>query len=184
MYKELLLERVMPYKSLGYKILNDGTELFGNDKQIAPQAWLHQIFPPLKNNEISIIEDQLEQTLPNSLLDFYQQMNGFRVFVIQFSVSGLRKNFSSSIESTWQPTSIEIKNLYERPSKAKEEYIFIGFYSKNGNLVYINTKNENVSICTVNNADPIKTWKNLSEFFVEELESIFSIHGAKYFLPK
>lgn len=181
MYKELVLEKVLPYKIFGYKILEDGTELFGLDKSIAPQAWLHQIFPPLSKREINQMEEILETILPDSLINFYNEMNGFRVFVTQFSFEGLRKNFSRSIESSWQPFSIETPNKQERISNAKNEDIFIGFYSKDGRNVYMNSKNETVSTCARYDANPIKTWDNLYQFLVEELTELFSIYGSKYF---
>jgi hypothetical protein len=180
MYKKFFLKNAEPYKKLGYKILNDGTELFGNDKDIAPQAWLHQIYPPLTNIEIIRIEELIGQNLPDSLINFYNEMNGCSVFVRQLTINGLRKNISGSIESSWQPFSIETLNKYERPINAKKEYIFIGFYSSSGNIVYIDSNNEKVTICGVENADPIAIYENLFHFLLEEFTAIFTLNESKY----
>jgi hypothetical protein len=169
-----------PYKNLGYKTLTDGTELFGNDQNIAPQAWLQQIYPPLTKTEIAEIEDLVRNILPISLVNFYGEMNGFSVFIRKISIYGLRKDFSSKIESSWQPFSIETENLQERPKNAKKEYIFIGSFSESGNSVYMDTKNEKVSVCGNDNADPIITYENLFHFILEELTDIFSINDRKY----
>jgi len=174
MYKEFLLEKVVPYKKMGFKILQDGTELYSNDKAIAPQAWLHQLFASLTDNEIFQIENILGKRLPNSMIDFYKEMNGFRLFVRKISIDGLRKNISRNIEAAWQPFSIETVNIKERPKNAINDIIFIGSLSENGNLIYLNSRKENVSICTVDNAEPIKTWKNLKFFFEDEINRIFT----------
>jgi|SRR5450432_906357 hypothetical protein len=180
MYKNFLLKKAEPFKKLGYKIMNDGTELFGNDKDIAPQAWLHQIYPPLTSIEIIRVEELIGQNLPNSLVNFYNEMNGCSVFVRQLTIAGLRKNFSGSIESSWQPFSLETKNKHERPKNAKKEYIFIGSYSASGNIVYMDSNTEKVSICAVENADPIATYENLFHFLLEELTAIFTLNESKY----
>ena len=180
MYKEFLLKKCLPYKALGKKILNDGTELFGNDKNIAPQAWLHQIYPPLNKDEINSIEIMIGLVLPNSLADFYYEMNGFSIFIRRLSIDGLRKDFSISVEASWQPFSIETVNKKERPLNAKKEDVFIGFYSENGNLLYINSKDERVFSCTVDDAIPLKTWNNFKDFFVDEVTNFFSKYDLKY----
>lgn len=181
MYKDFILNKALPYKNLGHKILSDGTELFGNDKQIAPQAWLHQIYPPLTDVEIEEMEKMIGNELPDSIRNFYKEMNGFSVFVKKLTIDGLRKNFSRSIEASWQPFSIETVNKKERPKNAKEEYIFIGSYSETGNLIYIDAKNGKLSICKVNNANPIITYENLFNFLLEELSDIFEKYNSKYF---
>ncbi|HET6990518.1 MAG TPA: Imm27 family immunity protein [Bacteroidia bacterium] len=180
MYKDFILKKVLPYKNLGHKILSDGTELFGNDKQIAPQAWLHQIYPPLADVDIEDIEKMIGNKLPNSIKNFYKEMNGFSVFIGKLTVDGLRKNFSRNIEASWQPFSIETINKKERPKNAKDEFIFIGSYSETGNIIYIDTKNENISICKVNNANPIITYENLFNFLLEEISDIFTKNNLKY----
>lgn len=181
MYRNLLLKECIQYKSLGHKILNGGTELFGNDTKIAPQAWLHQIYSPLKNDEIKILEQLVEIEFPNSLVDFYYEMNGFSIFSRKFSINGLRKDFSRNIESAWQPFSIETKNIKERPFNAKKEDIFIGFYSENGNVVFMDAKTEKISICTSNDATSLRSWNNLYEFLNDDVTNFFLKNALKYF---
>jgi hypothetical protein len=181
MYKDFIINKALPYKNLGHNILSDGTELFGNDKEIAPQAWLHQIYPLLADVDIEEIEKMIGNKLPDSIRNFYKEMNGFSVFVRKLTFAGLRKNFSRNIEASWQPFSIETKNNKERPKNAKDEFIFIGSYSETSNIIYIDTKNDNISICKVNNAIPIITYENLYNFILEEVSDIFTKYNSKYF---
>lgn len=181
MYKKLLLERILPYKALGYRLLEDGTELFGNDKSIAPQAWLHQIYPALDDTDISKIEFAIQSKLPTSLKDFYQEMNGFSLFVIKMSISGLRNDNLQGIESVWQPNSINTPNNDERPYNALYEDIFFAFFAESGNKAYINLKSEKVSICNRNDATALTTYRNLYKFFEKEVTNLFALFNKKYF---
>ena len=180
MYRRFLFQECIQYKNLGYRILNDGAELFGNDTKIAPQAWLHQIYPPLNNDDINNLEQLVEIAFPNSLVDFYHEMNGFSIFSKKFSINGLRKNFSRNIEAAWQPFSIETKNIKEKPFNAKKEDIFIGFYSESGNVAYMDSKTEKISICASNNATSLRLWNNLYEFLNDEITNLFSKNALYY----
>lgn len=179
-YKNILLRKVEPYAALGYTKLESGSELFGLDKSIATEAWLHALYFPLSETEIKQIENILGKKLPHDLYEFYKELNGFDVFLSELTIYGFRKDFIRNVESAWQPFSIETINNKERPLNAPEDIIFIGSYSDDGTLVYINLKNSRVSTCDRDDATPKHTWNTLKEFLLNELDIIFEKYRKKY----
>ncbi|MGE4245705.1 MAG: SMI1/KNR4 family protein [Parvibaculaceae bacterium] len=134
-YRKLrrLLER---WNDRGVRNLPGGTILIAHSPEIAPEAYLHSLYPPLDEERIDLIEQEIQKPLPTSLRRFYGRHNG--VFLFQdTSIYGLRtsyqrSNFDAMLE---QPFDIVALNTYSRPGWGNPETIFLG--SRNDVTEYV-----------------------------------------------
>jgi hypothetical protein len=168
---------------LGHKTLADGTQLFGRAPHIAPEAWLHALFPPISDYEIDQIETAVGSSIPGVFRDFLTLANGFSIFSDSLSIYGYRSNYERTPDSVWQPFSIITPNTVERPIDASESHLFIGGYPcGTGYLLYIDERDQKVSRCSRSSARPLQQWSSFPEMVVKEssrLATFFDELGRK-----
>lgn len=155
------------------KVLADGTRLFGHVPEIAPQAWLHCIYPTLNNEEIMMIEKEIGIRIPEAYKDFLLNCsNGLSIFLDTLNLYGFRKIYSRSIEQAWQPYSIFLPNTQERPKDARLNHLFIGGYNWDGSLLYIDTVTLKVHRSSGDCIEPLNTWNNFELMLLSEATRI------------
>lgn len=125
-YRKLrrLLDR---WSDKGVRNLPGGTTLIAHSPEIAPEAYLHSLYPPLDDEQIDVIERELQKPLPASLRRFYGRHNG--VFLFQdTSIYGLRTSYRRSDFDAMleQPFDVVALNTYSRPRCGGQETIFLG----------------------------------------------------------
>ncbi len=155
--------------NLGYRTLPDGTQLFGRVPHVAPQAWLHALFPPISDREIDQIEGEMGAYVPDVFRDFLNLANGFRIFSGSLSIYGQRSNYERTIDSVWQPFCIVTPNTIERLPDAADWHFFIGGYScDNGYHLYMDRRDGKVYLCSRKSVKPLHRWNSFPELVVEE----------------
>lgn len=170
------------YDKIGKKILPDGTILIGMAPHIASEAWLHSFYPPLTDQSIAVIENQLSVKLPDCYTTFLKQTNGLNIFNTTLSFYGLRKNYKRSLEDSWQPFDILTPNLIERPVGLSTDFLVIGSYDWDGSIVVLNLKSERVFLSKCDVFTPFYEWNNFSEMIemeIERLSNIFDNNGKQ-----
>lgn len=167
--------------SFGIRQLNDGTRLFGRATHVAPEAWLHLIFPPLIEAEVEILEQTLRRQIPKPYRTFLTKFgNGINIFSGSLSLDGMRKSNDRTGDGNWQPFAIETPNLYERPRDAESRHFFIGGFEEDGSLLYL--ENDKVIRCDRASVKPLNEWGSLSEMIgseVKRLSELFDEYGRK-----
>lgn len=148
-------------KPLGYRALEDGTQLFGHVPYVAPDAWLHIIFRPLLAHELQEIEGELGRPLPDEYARFLKHTNGLSLFSGALSFDGFRTDYTRRGD-VWQPFSLRIPNLLERPRAAPGSAFFIGGYSYDGSLLFIDEADGVVRRCDRDFAVLLNEWSDLS----------------------
>jgi hypothetical protein len=104
-----------------------GTRLICSTPHVAPDAWLHVLFPPLANGKIEIIERGLEWDLPKDFKDFLLRANGLMLFSYHISVWGQRETMARTGEDAWQPHDLVAHNFTtERPVGSPNNIGFFG----------------------------------------------------------
>ncbi|WBA43985.1 SMI1/KNR4 family protein [Hymenobacter canadensis] len=101
-------------KSFGHRVLSNGTELVGHVPHVAPEAWLHQLFAPLKDAELTAWEQALGGALPPVLRTFYTHHNGLNLFSTSLAIHGLRHSYERTGDAAWQPFHVDDLNRYRR----------------------------------------------------------------------
>lgn len=181
-YLGRVIQLIKPFASLGERVLNNGTQLIGSATHIAPEAWLHIVYPPLTLSDVLHLESTVGKTIPPVFCNFLQNCNGLYLFSGRLSIDGLRKSFSRSGDDAWQPFSIFTPNIEERPKHSKPSFFFIGGYGSDGSLLYIDDSDLRVYRCTSKSAKPLSSWPSFEVMLESEalrLRELFDTHGRQ-----
>ncbi len=167
---------------LGVRKLPDGTILIGHVPQVAPEAYLHNVFPGLDRKGLNQIESLIGQPLPEPLRRFYTVFNGLDLFSSSLAIFGLRANYSRSGDDAWQPFDITLPNVDERIDNANDDTVFFGSYEWDGSLLYMNAEDPSVYRCSRESVEPLNQWSTLEEALIQEtrrLDALFDTKGRK-----
>lgn len=165
-------------KNFGYHKLKNGTKLFGNTKHIAPQAWFHQIFPPIGVLDLEQLLNEIG--IPDVYCKFLLLMNGLNAFSCSISFFGLRTNYKRTIESVLQqPFNLITPNTIERPINANDDHFFIGSYCEDGSLIYLNIYNMHVYRRAREDFASLNEWPNLGEMLLSEIQRLHKLFDNK-----
>lgn len=172
--------KILKLNYLGEERLIDGTVLIGKAPDIAPKAWLHKMFPPLNEDEINSLEELLDTSIPAQYREFLMNFsNGLKLYIDTFSLEGYRKRQDRSIESVWQPYSIVTSNKLERLQDSKDSFFYIGSYSWDGSLLYIDKENNKVYRCSNKSSIPVNSWNTLIEMLSSEIDRLDNLYSIK-----
>lgn len=167
---------------LGNRLLSDGTRLIGSIPHVGPDAWLHALFPGLREPEIRQLEKSLGGPFPGEMREFYRRFNGLGLFNDALSIFGLRKKLGRTGDAAWQPYSILTPNGPERPPNTPTGVLFFGGYGWDGSLVFVAPSDNRVVRCLKTSSNPLNQWANLGEFLSQEaarLAVLFDDKGRK-----
>jgi hypothetical protein len=127
-----IIDLVNQYRHLDFKKLNNVTYLVGRALHIAPQAWLHQVFAPLKEDEIIKDKSKLSCFLNPAYELFLKHMNGLNLYSNSLSLYGLRDNYIRDEKNVWQPFDIIRTNEFESRRSIGKSNLIIGSYNFDG----------------------------------------------------
>lgn len=171
-----ILERA---KCLGERILPNGTRLIGHVPHVAPEAWLHTIFPPLDISGIQKLEAEIKISIPADYKKFLMATNGLKIFSDRLSLDGLRMSYVRTGDEARQPYSLVTPNTFERPKDALSSYLYIGGYSQDGSHLYIDGETLKVFRAARRTSAPLNEWKNFGEMLVTETIRIALLFDEK-----
>jgi hypothetical protein len=178
-YFNRLLETLYSYKHLGYRQLPGGTRLIGHVPHVAPDAWLHEIYCPINNNDIEELEAKLAFRLPRIFQDFLKLSNGLNLFSDTISIAGYIKFYERKGDDARQPYSLLIPNVHERLPDSKKSYLYIGSYSWDGSLLYIDKSNNKVFRCLSDSSEPFNEWDSFWVMVLSEAQRISKLFDNK-----
>ncbi|MES2108972.1 MAG: SMI1/KNR4 family protein [Bacteroidota bacterium] len=170
-----VLGKLNRYKTLGEQRLEDGTLLIGRAPHIAPQAWLHSIYPPLTIDDLAGLATAINAEIPEAYRTFLQHYNGLKIFNTTFCLYGLRRNSGRSVNSVWQPFNIIITNTLERPKGATMNMFFIGGYDWDGSLIYIDNNTGEVHLCDGETVASTFKWPGFEEMLDAEISRLITL---------
>lgn len=120
-----VIRTISKWSHRGEKLLSTGVRLVCPIPHVAPEAWLHVLFPPLMKPEIEEMERNLRPLLPDEFKDFLMKTNGLQMFAYNISNWGVRKNFARSGDEAWQPFNLISHNEEaDRPPGSPEDVIY------------------------------------------------------------
>lgn len=176
-YFEEISNLLLQYKHLGEQFLEDGTLLIGKVPEVALNAWLHEIYPPLNHAELLKLENDLERVVPNSYKYYLTSFsNGLNIFNDTLSFYGLRKMEGRSMVKVWQPYSLYTINILERVTNSKDSFFYIGGYGWDGSLLYIDELTNRVHHCTKDSSKSLNSWDNFETMVVKEVKRLVGIY--------
>lgn len=99
---------------------------------------LHHIYPPLAEEKIFALSEDISKAFPSSLTDFYRLSNGLRMFCGSFSFKGSLDCVGAQPISLWYGNIIELPRNECRESIFDKDHIYIGSYSNDSSVIKIN----------------------------------------------
>ncbi|MGH7719354.1 MAG: SMI1/KNR4 family protein [Gemmatimonadaceae bacterium] len=156
-------------RALGSRVLRDGTELIGHVPHIAPEAWLHVLFPGLDAADIRQTGEEAGHRMEPSFARFLAYHNGLSVFSGALYLYGLRKRNRRRDLDDWEPFSIGVPNVKERPKDAQGTHLFVGGYSDDGSRLYVDTATAVVYRCARHSVEPWQFWPSFFEMLESEV---------------
>jgi hypothetical protein len=159
--------------------LEDGTLLIAKAPHIAPLAWLHCIYAPLKNEDILIFEKEIGKEIPNEYGNFLKISNGLSVFNTTLSLFGKRNNYKRSIDAAWQPFDLVLPNTHEKPYNATGNEFIIGCYDWDGSYLYINRENKTIHLCKNDDIKSLYEWESFEDMLYSEIRRLVELFDSK-----
>ena len=122
-----VIRTISKWSARGEKVLSTGVRLVCPTPHVAPEAWLHVLFPPLAPEKIAETERKLGALLPEDFKKFLMQANGLMLFSYRIDVFGVRETWVRTGDAAWQPHDL-VNHNYEtgRPAGSPAEVIFFG----------------------------------------------------------
>ncbi|MFV0505705.1 MAG: SMI1/KNR4 family protein [Bacteroidales bacterium] len=179
-YFDTVLEYILPFKENGYKELDNGARLFGHAPHIAPEAYCHELFMVLGENDIDLLETEIKAIVPESYKSFLlNYSNGLRLFVRCLSLYGLRKQQGRDLVADAQPLDLQTPNGWEKPKNAQTNHFFIGGYGCDSSKLYMDVDTGKVHYCARRDATSLYEWESFEYMITEEIKRIFSLFDNK-----
>jgi len=152
----------------------DGVQLIGHVPHVAPEAYLHLVFPGLNDKEVEQLDVEIRRRLPAWLRDFYRRANGIDMFSGTLSIHGLRRYLIDD-NGAPQPFSLSLINVDERVPGAPDDCIFFATYGFDGSLLCTLGKGNQVYRTGRETFEILNRWKTFSSAIIEETERISNL---------
>jgi hypothetical protein len=175
------LESVENSKSL---VLEDGTHLISKlparDDGLFQEAYQHEIYPSLSEDEIFHLEGLISRKIPDNLKDYYRICNGMSIFSGSLSIRGLRENYTRDVDVRL-PISLESGNTKDRPMRkinGKDEFIDnsgqirFGFFSYSGTelMMLISDEKRIYAVPRYKDGPILYEWESFESMLNSEIE--------------
>ncbi len=177
---QTLLSRLSRWAGRGEQVLPAGTRRIGHAPDLAPEAYMHTLFPPLEEKGVRILEEQLERELPDQLSSFYKLHNGCLFFDELICVYGLRYSYDRS----------DVVTMLEQPYELRTFiYELDDFFDDCGQIPFgrIGHRDEpGYKVVTINYDGQVTTWlgmqghkkyRNIFEFLLHEFVILDAAHN-------
>lgn len=170
---EKILEVLKYWEAFGKKQTSNGTILICHVPLVATDAWLHEIYSPLSEENISKLETQLQKFLPTELKQFYRVANGINIFSDSLSIWGQRYSYEREGEDVLQPYDIVSLNE-ENNWYSPKDWIYFGSYSWDGSQMVWDLSSKKNTVFRIKNGSTeiLNEWSNLFEWLSSETKRL------------
>lgn len=150
-----------------------GTRLIGHAPHVAPRAYFHVVYAPLKRTELDELTGRLGRPLPLQFSEFLTQANGLSVFVGSMRVLGyvpLVRRASTSVYN--YPSDIVVRNVSARIKGLGKDALVVGWYAEDGSYVSIEGDGSVVRFDARGSGSEIQTWADFDTWLIEEIAAL------------
>ena len=177
-----VLQVIEQSRQFGFRQLANGTRLYGHVPHVAPEAWLHQVYAPIVEQDVISLEERIGLPIPSELRQFFQLANGVGLFSVSLSIYGKRTSYVRTGDDAWQPFCIVTANTLERPTHAKTSQLVVGGYRADGSLLFLDLEDGKVFRTKSRSKKVLNLWKDFWTLLLEEtrrLSGLFDDKGHK-----
>jgi hypothetical protein len=167
---------LLRWTAIGHRVFDDGTELIGRVPHVAPEAWLHKLFPKLDSQIIARYEEVLPGFKGSAFSRFLQLFNGLNLFSTDFYLLGHRSSYKRD-GSVFQPWELLTSNGPNRGGIAPPELLIIGGSNVLRKGVTF-TENPSGSIWAIDRTRPglpMFEWPDFETFLYSEIRRLASL---------
>ena len=167
----------------GEKLLSNGVRLICPTPHVAPEAWLHVLYPPLPPGKIEGMEKNLGVPLPDDFKDFLRRTNGLKMFSYHISIWGVRKNMARTGDEAWQPYDLVNHNFdTERPDNSPKDVVYFADADDGGTWCFFEYTGDSYRVGKTgrHNFHPDSYWSDFGSWLLDEIrsqESFFNSNG-------
>lgn len=176
-FQEKILSPLKKYSSEGDFSTDSGSIAIGHMPSIAPFAYKHIIYPPLGENEISILKSRLHPlNVHQSLLELYRCSNGMHLFLRKgFRVFGYVPLDGDYLNDRLRyPADIMSVNGNTRVKGSHPTDLTIGWYISDGSYVNLQENGSVVKFMPNNSIDIIHCWSDIDDWLFSEIQRLNS----------
>lgn len=186
-YLQEVHEKCRQASIVGEKRTRNGVHLYGHMPWKGPEAWFHQIFPPLTDYQIKRLQGDLLIEIPDEIADFFSLTNGLILFAGAFALYG-RRDGSSFDPEVRVPFDIVPVNCFERPPGMGPRMLIVGGYRwGKGGYIAVDTDTGRAVACTRISGKSLFEWPTFEQMLrseVARLALMFDSTGQKYDLSQ
>ncbi len=168
--------------ALGKRQVPNGAVLIGHVPHVAPEAWLHEMFPPLSAASISELSQQIGQPVHADFCEFLQHSNGLMTFSCALAIYGKRSGYSRRPDDR-EPFCIVSPNTLERPDHAQDGVVVIGSYRQDGSLLLLDSADGSVFRTKARSKKVLNRWPGFWDMLYQEaqrLATLFDANGRQF----
>jgi SMI1/KNR4 family protein SUKH-1 len=171
-----LIELLTSAREFGYEKKPNGAELYGHVPHVAPQAWLHTIYPGLRPYEMDQLEQQIGCQIPPEYSWWLARSNGLNLYSGALSFYGLVRLRSRTPDNR-QPFELFLEGeLQRRVLNADAALFFFGGSSyANGFHFSLDTRTGAVYRCARGSATSLQSWSGIAELIVKETQRLATL---------
>lgn len=166
-------------RALASHRLDDGTELIGHVPHVAPEAWLHILFPPLPPPGIEQVETEIGRPLGPTFSSMLAMHNGLSLFSDSLYIYGHRSTMSRTGDGERLPGGVRTPNTLERPKDADPSHLFVGGYGSDASRLYIDVRDSRVYRCSRRSAAPLNRWDDFFSMLSSEARRLATLFDAQ-----
>ncbi|HEX2939356.1 MAG TPA: SMI1/KNR4 family protein [Ruminiclostridium sp.] len=178
----LILKR---WESKSKNLLPNGTLQVCHVPHIGCNAWLHELYVGLSDEQINELQDCIPVDLPVPYKEFLSSYNGLNIFSDSLSICGLRSLNIRTGDEAIQPYSL-IDSNNGRPKKAPDTWLYFGSYSWDGSMVIIDLENgsnhNKIYRCSREDTKILNEWPDFWSWLLSEtqrLSMMFDQNGVE-----
>jgi len=165
------------WSTKGERRLASGAWLICPTPHVAPEAWLHVVFPPLSDNDIRDLEKQCGSVLPTDFREFLLRANGVSIFSSRIKVWGLRRSYARTGDEAWQPFDLPSHNeKYERPLGSPDTVLYFGSDDNGAARCFFEPKGDSCRVGKTSRErfHPIQYWSDFWDWLLNETQRLAS----------
>jgi len=167
-----VFKAVQEAAAFGTATSENGAHLYGHVPHVAPQAWLHIIYPALNDEELADLESTLRRPVPPEYRQLLKVTNGLTLFSGAVDLYGRRRDYSRR-PSIRLPFDLSDPNVHERPRVADPTWFLFAFYDEDGSEAYIDPADHRVYRGSRDMTMPrLNQWASLDDFLIGEVRRL------------